>query len=135
MVLRGARGDRAPRALGHLLNALTEINVDWMRSLAGVGLPLPLLYSSGFRYQRENYKGPHPEDWRDCLEVVRRRGGDCEDLCAYRAAELRARFGEPAAKCAFVEVPRRSGRLFHIVVLRQNGAMEDPSRELGMGRE
>lgn len=119
------------RGLAQLLDCLTRWNVDLMTHYRG---RVPPLYSAGVRYKRENYQGIHPEDWRDCLEVVRRGGGDCEDLACYRAAELRMQ-GEPA-RAMFVERETPAGgRLFHIVVQRRGGRLEDPSRQLGMNAE
>ena len=128
MVFSGATGERAPRALSVLLDAMTRWNTELMREAPGT---YPPLYGSGMRYQRENYSGPHPEDWRDAPEMLRRGGGDCEDLACYRAAELRVQ-GEPA-KAMFHAAERSSGgRLFHIIVMRGDGSLEDPSRALGM---
>lgn len=131
-----AKGD-APNALALGLDFLTKWNVELMQQRKAQGRPLPPLYSAGCRYQREDYDGPNPEDWRDAVEVVRRRGGDCEDLAAYRAAELNVA-GMPA-RCVFVERKKPHGRLFHIVVSYVNRAgvhkLDDPSRRLGMGRE
>jgi hypothetical protein len=131
MVWAGAEGaEKAPRALAFMLDTLTRWNAELMRVQ-----PVPPLYQSGARYQRENYTGLHPEDWRDCLQVIRSGGGDCEDLAAYRAAELRVS-GDQNAKCMFIERARPDGgRLFHIVVQRGDGSLEDPSRVLGMNAE
>lgn len=128
MVFSGATEERAPRALAVLLDAMTRWNLELMRENPGA---FPPLYEAGVRYQREDYKGAHPEDWRDAPEVLRRGGGDCEDLACYRAAELRAQ-GE-AARAMFHAADRADGgRLFHIIVRRGDGSLEDPSRALGM---
>lgn len=136
MVWAGAEGAaKAPRALAFMLDMLTRWNAELMRDRAASGQPVPSVYAAGVRYQRENYAGVHPEDWRDCLEVIRRGGGDCEDLAAYRAAELRVS-GDQNARCMFIERARPDGgRLFHIVVMRGDGTLEDPSRALGMNAE
>ena len=67
--------------LGLLLEALTKVNeiLMWRQRL-------PSLYQSGVRYQAEPIG---TEDWLDALQVLLRRYADCEDLAAYRAAELR----------------------------------------------
>jgi hypothetical protein len=136
MVWAGAEGaEKAPRALAFMLDVLTRWNVELMRERARAGDPVPPLYQSGARYQRENYAGLHPEDWRDCLQVIRSGGGDCEDLAAYLAAELRVQ-GDEGARCMFISRERPDGgRLFHIVVQRGDGSLEDPSRALGMNAE
>lgn len=87
----------------------------------------PPLYASGVRYQPEPRRR---ERWLRIPEVMSRGHGDCEDLAAWRAAELRHK-GEEA------RVVMRSGGApgkWHAVVERADGGIEDPSRELGMGR-
>lgn len=86
--------------------------------------PLPALYASGVRYQREHNR----EDWQTAEETLQRGHGDCEDLAAFRAAELR-NAGELGAK-AVCYAPRPG--LIHCVVRRADGTIEDPSRRLGM---
>jgi len=85
--------------------------------------PLPPLYRSGVRYERE--KGT--EAWLTCAQVFARNAGDCEDLCCWRAAELR-RAGDDAA----VIVIRGGVETFHVLVERADGSIEDPSVILGM---
>jgi hypothetical protein len=84
------------------------------------------LYDAGVRYKRER---AGRERWKTWEELLRDHEGDCEDLAAARAAELRAS-GEPGARAFAREV--RPGR-FHAVVRRADGRTEDPSRQLGMG--
>lgn len=107
------------RALAHLVSA----NMVELREH-----PLPLLYESGVRYVRETRlpNGMRREVWRSAHVVFWHKGGDCEDLCSWRAAELRLA-GEPAR--AF---PTHTSAGFHIRVRRGNGAIEDPSKLLGM---
>lgn len=85
----------------------------------------PPLYQAGVRYRRE--KGSH---WAMPDEVMERGGGDCEDLSAWRIAELRESGVDPRASF----VIRASGRpgLWHIAVRRGDGSLEDPSAVLGM---
>lgn len=112
-------------ALKTLLAKLTLVNIAYFRDHPEA----PALYSSGVRYQREV---DGAEVWQTYADLLKTKRGDCEDLACVRAAELRVRHGEPNAK-AF---PR--GRdmgdhvLFHILVRRQDGSVEDPSRKLGM---
>lgn len=87
---------------------------------------IPSVYQSGARY-----RGRDPgEDWRNVVEIVRDRFGDCEDLAAARAGELRAR-GEQGARA---EVIRTGPQMTHARVVRADGTIEDPSRLLGMGK-
>lgn len=112
------------------LEALTRWNERVLGHFAAQGRPLPPLYASGVRYALER----RGEVWLDCVRVLELRHGDCEDLAAWRCAELRLA-GDPGAVTMFSARPRGSGRLIHIVVLHGNGELEDPSRALGMGRE
>lgn len=87
---------------------------------------IPSVYQSGARY-----RGRDPgEDWRNVVEIVKERFGDCEDLAAARAGELRAR-GELGARA---EVVRTGPHMTHARVVRADGTIEDPSRALGMGK-
>lgn len=88
------------------------------------GAKLPLLYSSGVRYLREPYRR---ERWQTASESFARKVADCEDLAAWRCAELRFQ-GEKARVHCYAPRPG----LIHCVVRRENGTLEDPSAELGM---
>ena len=90
---------------------------------------LPALYSSGVRYARER---PGENYWATPLEVLRRRRGDCEDLSAWRIAELRHTGADPNA--TFVIRDGGKPGLWHIAVRRGDGRIEDPSAVLGMKR-
>ena len=94
---------------------------------------VPGVYRAGLVYQREPLCR-YCEEWRDCLSVLEHGGGDCEDLACYRAAELQLR-GVRARP--YVRRPRLlpgGVLLYHIQVEWPDGRIEDPSRELGMGR-
>jgi hypothetical protein len=111
-------------ALEHLLEALTLVNVSWLREQSGA----PWLYESGVRYEEEP---PGRDEWQDIPETIQRREGDCEDLACWRLAELRVRSLEdakPFVKCT-VYGPRT---VYHVAVRRSDGRIEDPSRVLGM---
>ncbi len=111
-----------PRLLEGMLEGLCAVNYALMRKR-----PYPPLYSSGIRYEREGRAGP--ERWLIAPQLVKKKRGDCEDLAAYRCAELRMK-GEPAR----VRVVRTGNKTLHAVVQRADGRIEDPSRRLGMGR-
>lgn len=101
------------------LEGLTRANVIVLR-----GLNLPYLYSSGVAYRREP---AGREDWLTADQTYKRKFGDCEDLAAWRAAELRLE-GIPARAA----VLRTGRRRFHAVVRWPDGTIEDPSIILGM---
>lgn len=86
---------------------------------------IPPLYSGQIRYKREE---PNREHWQSAQETAERGRGDCEDLVAYRLAEL-WRAGELGAKARVLTI---SPTLRHVVVERADGAIEDPSKRLGM---
>lgn len=86
---------------------------------------VPPLYSGRIRYVREP---AGRERWQTARETAERGEGDCEDLAAYRVAELH-KAGETRATIV-VRVIRPE--LMHIVVRRANGMIEDPSAQLGM---
>jgi hypothetical protein len=86
----------------------------------------PSLYKSGVRYEGEPYG---QEDWQVPSVTLRKGVGDCEDLAAWRAAELVVS-GEDRGARAVVKLVRPG--LVHCLVLRGNGQIEDPSAKLGM---
>jgi hypothetical protein len=76
------------------LRGVVACNRVSIRSAKRKGRPLPKLYESGVRYEREPWpKGV--EEFADIVTILRRGWGDCDDLCAARAAELLEE-GEPA---------------------------------------
>jgi len=121
-VLRVGRDTMRP-----MLEGLTALNE---RILAAIRPDLPALYASGVRYRAEP---PDQENW-DPADVVHGRGwGDCEDLAAWRAAELRLAGEDDARADCYVSRVRPDGRrVWHAVVVRDDGSVEDPSLVLGM---
>lgn len=86
----------------------------------------PRLYQSGVVYRQEP-RGQ--ENWRTLPELLVAGWGDCEDLSAARAAELRVSGEDPDA---IGDVYRSGQRAWHAVVRRGDGSVEDPSLHLGM---
>lgn len=99
--------------------------------LAGISLVqmternLPPLYGGSIRYVREPIGR---ERWQTAEETAARGQGDCEDLAAYRVAELRKQ-GVDAT--ILIRVVRHE--LWHVLVQWPDGRTEDPSAKLGMG--
>jgi len=120
--------DEKLKVLEIQLEALVAANVFWLPRHPEA----PDLYKSGAVYVPEPPGEDHWQDIPRCLELVGGYGSDCEDLSAWRVAELRVRYNEPAARCDVMA--RKLGRftLFHIRVRRQDGSLEDPSKILGM---
>lgn len=108
----------SPQRIDALLEGLVR--------LAGVDLAnnpqLPPLYSGAVRYRREK-----PDKWLTPSDVFAQGYGDCEDLAAWRCAEIRSQGGQCSA------VAYRTGRrMWHVVVRHSDGRIEDPSKRLGM---
>lgn len=115
-----------PEGVRIMLAALCTANVFVMSQLAAAGRPLPQLYRSGVVYRRQ----AGPERFRLAPDVYARRGGDCDQLCCWRVAELRLA-GETGARA----IPKViNPKLIHVVVRRADGSIEDPSKRLGMGK-
>lgn len=128
------------------LETLTRENVTYLEAHPAT----PPLYESGVVYREEGlklcgegrvFKRQLVEDWNAIPTVLQKGHADCEDLCAYRAAELRLD-GAPEA-FAF---PLKAGskyhpqlgriNLIHVLVARDARCRpddcEDPSAVLGM---
>lgn len=124
------------------LECLTRINQWQFRR--GV---VPPLMESGVIYKEEP---PGREDWDDAVMVANRGWGDCEDLAAYYAAELRELNGIDA-ECVIKnrlispsemrtsgyrgKVPSDGIYLIHVMVRLPDGRIIDPSALLGMKGE
>jgi Transglutaminase-like superfamily len=124
----------AHRVLDTLLECLVQVNMALMSSR-----PFPDLYSTRVRYRQEPLG---EENWRDAAIILQSGYGDCEDLAAFRVAELRVKHRIPA-RCVFrwktFTLTNQSGKhrvkLYHILVGLQQGKtmlLEDPSKRLGM---
>jgi len=109
--------------LAALLEALCSIDAAYLRRVPST----PALYAADVRYLAEPDR---VELWRAIPVVLAYRAGDCEDLVAWRCAELRVA-GELATPVA-ERFDTRAGPVFHVRVRRGDGAIEDPSRVLGM---
>ena len=91
----------------------------------------PDLYDSGVRYIDESDR---PEQGIDIPAIIQAGGSDCLNLSAWRIAELRQRENEKAKFRIFWKKYDDGFRLFHVLVRRGNGNLEDPSKLLGMGK-
>lgn len=132
------------------LEAMIAVN-EWhirrslRRAQLGTGNPIAPLYTTGVRYAED---APGREDWRDCLAILERGTADCDQLCAWRCAELRAAGikAEPVIKWQHIPrnialqlgypsrvVPSGGLSMVHVLVRWPDGHIEDPSKILGMG--
>lgn len=103
--------------------ALYQVDLIYLR----LNPQTPLLYESGVRYVAEPEGA---EQWMDVPRVLELGRGDCEDLSAWRAAELTLR-GYPSRPYVTYQIMGDNRLLFHVAVLTPWG-IDDPSRRLGM---
>lgn len=80
---------------------------------------VPSIYSAGVTYRRET---AGPEEWQTIPYMMVSKNGDCEDLAAWRAAEI------PGARPLVIDSPTG----YHVIVRLPGGRTEDPSKKLGM---
>lgn len=93
---------------------------------------VPALYESGVRYEEEPAGQPY-EDFAAIPVVLTRGHGDCDDLVCWRIAELRNQGENAKVRLKWAYDPIRNARMYHVLVRRGNGQVEDPSKRLGMG--
>lgn len=122
------------KALMALMNALVQVNLAWLKAHPNT----PKLYESGVVYI------PEPEGqeiFADIPSVLAAGGGDCDDLVAWRVAELKFHNIDKRARVRLIAYPRRCPSpgepctLYHVQVLRSgflSNYPEDPSARLGM---
>lgn len=129
---RGARQWlRRSRMLAWAIKPLLEGNVRVNQLFLRTHPTTPWLYESGVVYKNEP-KGQGYEEFALIPTVHERGWGDCDDLAPWRCAELRERAGEHAKIRVQWKKHPNGQKMFHIVVRRANGDIEDPSRVLGM---
>ena len=92
----------------------------------------PKLYESGIRYEEEPAGQPY-EDFAAVPVVLSRGWADCDDLVSWRIAELRNEGENAKVRLKWQWDSSRKARMFHVLVRRANGQVEDPSLRLGMG--
>jgi hypothetical protein len=102
--------------------ALAAWNCDWLKRHPET----PSLYQSGVRYKSDPIGSA--EDFRPIPRVLSMGCGDCDDLAAWRVAELRVREHIRAVP----EVIAIKPGLWHVFVRLPDGRAEDVSAHLGM---
>lgn len=130
---RGTSLEMTRAMLGIWLRAMVACNVVWLIRRPNT----PDIYDSGVEYQREP---PGQEEWQTIPAMLKSGHGDCEDLAAWRVAELQIRgdsengTGPENARIITKTKKLPDGRLLiHVLVRRADGSIEDPSLRLGMG--
>lgn len=141
------------RTMYHLVWCLVQCNREWLRTHPET----PLLINSGVVYDRMTPPvgdSCGDDKWQDIATTLALRKGDCDDLAAWRCAELIERFGvdaEPMVMLRVTETPTKISHVYHILVKwphvlpkgmtypatvywEPNKAcyVEDPSRDRGM---
>lgn len=130
------------------LRAVIANNRVIIREAKRRGRRIPPLYESGVRFRPERF--PY-EEFADLLTVLRRRWGDCDDLIAWRCAELNEAGVKATARIYWREPKdpknpqwKMHAQLRHPVncgctfckhrarAVLNEGRIEDPSRYLGM---
>lgn len=114
--------------LNACLEALVRQNLWQLDFLARAGRPAAPLYQTPVVYRRD----PPGKEWFRSLARVYSTGwGDCDDLAAIRAAEIRRAGGR-----AFAEVrPTPRPNVLHAVVTDGRNLVEDPTEFLAsLGR-
>lgn len=109
-----------------VIEGMLSTLADW-NSVVMARHHVPPLYAGSIRYQ-DDPPDARIDEYRDCLAVARLGHGDCDDLVPYRIAELRLK-GIAAEPVAFRV---SDSELYHTVIRYSNGALEDPSKILGM---
>lgn len=118
----------------YLLHALVCIDYEYVTRYGA-----PPLYRSGVRY--DNARAGKPE-WQDIPTTIKRGKGDCKDLACWLVAEdwthgVRSR---PYIRYRTRQFRGDDGQmhdfsLYHVLVERPGGVLEDPSARLGMGQD
>lgn len=110
-------------------------NIAWLKAHPET----PDLYEAGVTYKPERHRvapggkvSEYGEEWQTIPYVIYRGYGDCEDLGAWRSAELRAKYNIQATP--FIKMRQMPDGFWraHVVVRWPNGVIEDPSAKLGM---
>jgi hypothetical protein len=114
------------------LELLVHADLLYLAGQLGSCRHYPSLYESGVRYARAQ-RGP--ERWLVVPDVLSRGYGDCDQLVAWRIAELR--LGGEHATVRLTAPPWLRGtlRTWHATVRRGDGSIEDPSSLLGMNSD
>lgn len=113
------------RAIRYMMHALVGMNVDYLLAHPET----PTVYASGVRYKPEE---ADEELWADIPAVLRQGVADCEDLAAWRIADLIVREGVMAKPHVSVGYLPDGRPLYHVRVEHPDGRIEDPSVALGM---
>lgn len=119
----------------HVLEMNVELNQEYLRLHK-----VPPLYRAGVRYMEEPLNilklGGSPaervEDFALIPAIIERGWGDCDDLAPWRCAELRKHGEHAKIRIQWKRHPQSGAKIYHVLVRRGDGSIEDPSLKLGM---
>lgn len=112
-------------ALDAALGVLQGVSRLQLSRIARKGIVVPDVYSSGVKYVREP---DGREYWQTASDTYFLLEGDCEDLANTHAAWLNVYANEPAR----ARTVKTGPRMYHAIVERADGSIDDPSAALGM---
>lgn len=111
-----------PAVIDAALEAVTRLDEHMIRT----GEAPPWSPNLGVRWRPENFGEEH---FDHAVEALGRKWGDCDDLASWHAGSLRASGEDPGATARVVS----SGpSMYHAIVQRSDGSIDDPSVEAGM---
>lgn len=108
-------------------------NMAWLKAYPNT----PEIYKAGVKYKPEKHVKrngqviQYGEEWQTIPWVIYRGYGDCEDLGAWRSAELQRKGIKAFPYIKIRRMPTGFWRA-HVVVRWPDGRIEDPSAKLGM---
>ncbi len=110
------------------LEAVTQLN-EHLLEAGEVPTAEDAIEHDGIRWKPEP---PGAERFDHAGLVHRRKHGDCDDLAPWHAASLRVTGEDPGAQA----IVRPSGPgMWHAIVRRSDGSIDDPSKWAGMGQK
>lgn len=136
--LGGLEGQLALKQVATILETLVWTHALYLKENPRTPLVYDLLRSGALRYEDQptGFREEGQDDWSDIASTLKprpdgTRAANAPSLAAWRAAELRVRFGVHA-KVAIYSRLERDGRVsLRPIVHLPNGEIEDPSNGLG----
>jgi len=123
-------------AIKPILETCVALNQIYLRTHNRV----PPLYRSGVRYAEEPVNlarvghgaTERVEEFALIPAIIERGWDDCDGLAPWRCAELREHGEHAKIKIDWRTHPVTRRKVYHVLVRRGDGSVEDPSEKLGM---
>ncbi len=122
--------DRIMRVMLETLIELNIINLIDFPHIPDLYEAAGLISGEPIYYRRKVPRGQMDDDWDDNIVVLTNGYADCEDVTAYRVAELRHKYRINARPHLTRKDYPDGGWLYHIRVELPDGTLEDPSAEI-----